>query len=91
MAVLYLIPVINWFATQGAINALHPSRAMWLAMTSANAVCLLLLFFADVGTAVARRPALAPAGARVLIHSELIPAPGSPAVRRTPSDMPVIS
>ena len=69
MGVLYLIPAINWFATQGAIDALHPSRGMWLAMTSANAVCLLLLFLAHVGIAVARRQVLAPAGARVLIPS----------------------
>jgi hypothetical protein len=53
LGVLYAVPALNWAATHGVLNALQPSFALWLFLTSINAFCLLLLFLGHLGIAFA--------------------------------------
>jgi hypothetical protein len=53
MGVLYVVPAVNWVATYGVLKALQPSHAIWVLLTSINAFCLLMLYFAHLGMAFA--------------------------------------
>jgi hypothetical protein len=41
---LFIIPAVNWLATDAVLHAWHPSHAVWLVICSINSVCLALLF-----------------------------------------------
>jgi len=42
----FAVLALNWVATESVLEALQPGRALWLAITSANGLCLLALFAA---------------------------------------------
>jgi len=48
---LYLVPALNWIATESVLAAWGPSRTPWLLVTSANALCLLGLLLIYLGIA----------------------------------------
>jgi hypothetical protein len=51
MALMFVLPAINWVATYGGLNALSPSRPLWLLLTAVNSTCLLLLLAGFLGIA----------------------------------------
>jgi hypothetical protein len=53
LAILYVVPAVNWVATLGVLEALQPSRGVWVLLTSVNAGCVLLLLLGHVGIAFA--------------------------------------
>lgn len=61
--ILFLVPAVNWLASEGAIAALRPSHATWLLITSLNSFSLLALLFGYLwlGLQYHSRSALAPA------------------------------
>jgi hypothetical protein len=52
LLLLYLVPALNWVATESVLAAWEPSRAFWLLVTSANTLCLLALLLAYLWLAV---------------------------------------
>lgn len=43
---LFAVPALNWASTHAVLAAWQPSRTAWLIVTSANGLCLALLFVA---------------------------------------------
>ena len=59
----FVVPAINWVATESVLNAWQPTGGLWLIVTSASGLCLLALFGIYLGSVL--RHELRPAGADV--------------------------
>jgi hypothetical protein len=46
LAGMFAVPALNWLSTRAVLEALQPSPAIWLLITSANGVCVIILFAA---------------------------------------------
>jgi hypothetical protein len=46
---LFVIPAINWIASESVLNAWQPSHEAWVLVTSVNGVCVAALFLGYLG------------------------------------------
>jgi hypothetical protein len=55
LAGMFAVPALNWLSTQAVLEALRPSPAIWLLITSANGVCVIILFAAYLWYGISTR------------------------------------